>query len=358
MSRSATHADGPVSFTARAAALLVLVALVAPLHARAQGPEPVALEWEAPAGCPDAQDVLARIRKLSVTWPPTGLPLRAAATIRRSDDGQLRLTLVVHAGALMGERTIASKACDFLANATAIHLALLLNQQEPAHEQAAAVRGDPEDGESAPTNTPDGLTTTSSQANASADRARPGAVPSSDDEHSARSWRVLLQLPLASFQLGPLPRPSFGLALAAGITVEQWQVLAAGHAWLAQSVTSKDEPDVGASVERVSANLQTCRAAAWSSFELAPCIHVSLEHVWARGTGSHVAPRTARATWLAAGVGVRTRVLLWPWFGLVAAAHIQLETARPRISIDGVGGSLGRLGPAAILLTLGTEWIL
>jgi hypothetical protein len=175
-------------------------------------------------------------------------------------------------------------------------------------------------------------------------------------EPSTRNWRLLVQVPLASLQLGPLPRPSFGVSLAAGLRIAHWRFLADGRLWLQQRFELEDDPQFGADVDHIDVGVRICRGFVWNRFELAPCLRVSLEHVWARGTGARVAPHTAMATWGAVGLGAQARVYLLEWFSLVGAIDAQLEASHPRISIDGVG-SLGKLGPAAVALTLGSEWI-
>lgn len=359
---------------------MALVALVGPVQARAQSAQPVELVWNAPAGCASAQDVLDRIRKLAGSAKSSGTPLRAEATITRRDKGGLHLKLVVHAGNLVGERNIDGTSCDDLVGATAVNLALLLNSAEPLSERDLSGHGQPSAGDHEQA----GIGTSSDASSASGSRsgdqgdqsdrapkppeptqasrgerqpAPAAAQAPADEASSSRSWHGLLQVPLVSLGIGPLPRPSPGVGLAAGVLVEPWSFLAGGSAWLRQELKATDHPGLGASVDRVDASLRMCRTILFGRFQAAPCLSVSLNHIWSRGMGSHVAPRTDEATWVGAGVGAQVRLHLATWFGLIGAVDGQIEAARPRISIDGVG-RIGQLWPAAVTMTLGSEWIL
>ena len=124
-SRSVPRADRR-RYGGSATILGALVASFAPARALAQSSEPLELHWEAPAGCPSERHVQDRIRKLSGSSRATDAPVRAEATVTRSDDGKLHLELVVHAGDLVGARNIDGSSCEDLAGAAAVAFALLL----------------------------------------------------------------------------------------------------------------------------------------------------------------------------------------------------------------------------------------
>lgn len=371
-SPSAALADRWLRGQRSAAALAALCCVLACASVRAQSPELVELTWDAPAGCPGAADVQARIRRLAASARPTGTALRAEGTITRKADGGLHLKLVIRAGELVGERNLEGRSCEDLAGAASVNLALLLSSQEPL--SAADVGGPP---------TVSSPADQASQPNAAEPaKAQPAATglkleaeepkqPKQPEERedsevsrasvvdapSARAWRALLDVPLASLELGPMPRPSFGGALAAGVLLDRWRILAEGGLWLRQELTVKAPAGVGAAVDRLDAGLRACRAFPFGRFELAPCLIVSLQHVSARGTGAHVVPQTAESTWVAAGAGVQARLQLVSWLSLLASVDARVEGSRPRITIDGVG-RVGQLGPAAVKMVIGPGWIL
>lgn len=175
--------------------------LAGPARARAQtaSPPPVALEWNVPSGCPTAPEVLKRILKLAHVWPPTGTPLRAAATITPTQDEQLHLRLIVYEGGLVGERNIEAKACANLASATAIHIALLLNQSTPLRERDLS-SPDQTSNTNGTTGETAGSPTSASQAEPSTAESESlrdeSAAPSESSpepthaDNSTRTWRV------------------------------------------------------------------------------------------------------------------------------------------------------------------------
>jgi hypothetical protein len=154
-----------------------------------------------------------------------------------------------------------------------------------------------------------------------------------------------------------MPEPSLGGALATGLWIDRWRILAEANLWQGQELTATTQLPAGADVDRFAATLRTCRTFPFGRFELAPCVHVSLQHVSARGKGPHIAARTEASTWVAPGVGVQARYRLAAWLGLLTGLDARIEGSRPRIAIDGVG-RVGQLGPAAVKIELGLEWIL
>jgi hypothetical protein len=342
-----------------AAALVLLAAWLWALRAQAAPDDPVALTWNAPANCSSAPDVLRRVRELTQSARLPDQQLRAEATIGPGARGQLHLKLVLRTGELVGERNIDGRSCDDLAGATAVVLALLLRSADP-------LLGTDLEGRPAQT---DGSTTTAaktatvldpSDARDARTDARPDAgateSPPRADVRAPRRLHGLLQLPLASVGIGPFPRPGFGFSLGLGARLERWSMLAEGTYWLTHRLRSASEPGAAANIQRVEAALRTCRAFAFGRFELAPCARLAVQHLWARGTGAHIAPQTAKATWLAVTLGVQARYHIRQWFGVFAGLDAHLHTARPRLSIAELG-SLGQLWPAALTISLGGEWI-
>lgn len=317
-----------------------------PAHAQAQPAEPVDFEWTAPSGCPQREDVQAGIRKLAGPRKSSSVPLRAEATITRSESGELHLRLVLHAGDMLEERNIDGSSCSALAGATAVAIALLfrsggLHNDNP-DANAPPTEGVPEDGprDAKPVSAP-----------------APPAPPAGANPRATRRWHGLLQLPLGALGIGPLPAPSFGVAAAAGAAFDDWRFLARGALWFPkQVVTTRDFRQYGADPQLLTATLQVCRALLRSRFELAPCATLSVLHLSARGQGAHIAAHTDQTTWVAVGVGARGELHVSRWLSLLVGVEGELETSRPRLALSGVG-PVATLLPAAATLTVGPEWI-
>ena len=305
----------------------------------AQG-EPIELRWDAPTSCPAADAVRARVRSLAGTGAASGLPLRAAATVTQRADGSYHMRLVVQKDGLEGERLLVARSCQDLAGAAAVNLALLIEEGAPlAAASASSVDTSPVAA------TPPAPPASPSQASPEAARAtEPNAL------------RAVVQGPSLSFGLGPMPAPSVGFSLAAGAVLAPWHFVAGGTAWL-EHASASTRPDTSATLDRIQGTIRVCRAFQLSSFGLAPCLSVSVEHLRAHGTGPYVRPASADTTWLAAGAGLQARYRLTPWLNVLCGADLKLQTARPRISIEGIG-AVTQLGWLSAELSLGSEWIL
>ena len=327
-----------------------LVAALAPSHVRAQVGDPVELTWRAPAECPTADDVRERIRKLAGTTGQ-GEPLQAEATVEREASGRLHLTLVVRRGSSNGERHIEGKSCDDLAGAAAVNLALLLRSGAPLGAAG------PQEAQSQPSDAREPAA--ADAAGEAQSRTAPEPAPEPDSPPSAEDQiqiQGLLQAPLLALGIGPMPEPSLGLALAGGVSVDRWRFLVEATAWLRQELSAVDPLPVSARVDRIEAGLRTCRDFPLGQVELGPCAMLSVVHLWARGSGQYVDARTDQSTWMAAALGGEARLLLTGWLRLAGRADVQIQTARPSISIDGAE-TVGRVGLLAVKITLGSEWI-
>jgi hypothetical protein len=117
----------------------VTVALVLALvaaQARASNAEGlVALEWVAPAECPDAEEVEREVRRLRPDRIGSGGPyLRAHGEVHQVKSGSWRIEIHTTSAQGTGFRTVTAESCSALADATALIIALAM----PAAEDAGA----------------------------------------------------------------------------------------------------------------------------------------------------------------------------------------------------------------------------
>lgn len=339
------------------AGLSIIAACVWPVTARAADAAPLELTWDAPESCPTSSAVLARVLQIAGKTGRGTQRLQAEAVVTESPDHQFALRLKIRAGRLVGTRDIKGRSCNDLVGALAVALALLLSPEEPLDERAlgdpasGATNGaPPDDAAPAPRDTPPPASET----------APPPPPPPSDDRDSdgpARRSHGLLTLPLVAVGVGPQRHPLRGLGAAAGFSFDDWRLYAEGKLWASRNATlwSQDEP--GATLEQFTVSLRGCRRLWGKRFELSPCVLVSLQHLSGRGLGQRIAAQTSSTTWLAPGLGLRARLLVTPWFGLVAAADGDVQLSQPQVTLEGVG-SVERLYPVAATASLGAEWIL
>lgn len=283
-------------------------------------------------------------------------PLRADGVITRVG-GRFRLKLVLRWGEVSGERSIDADSCEDLAGAAAVALGLLMQAAEPSE---AGVTSGPStsEPEQAGGRQDSGRRAAPASRNAERPRAPERSpetnTPEPDRPGSERAWHALLQAPLATVDVGPLPQPSLGAAIAGGLSVHAWRFLL--NAQVSQSQAIALSPSSGADVQRMALEAWSCRAWQAPPLEIAPCVTVGLERMTARGTGEEVQSRTAATTWISAGAGVFGRWYLADWLALGVGVGGKIEGARPRILVEGIG-SPRQLGPAALSVRAGPEWI-
>jgi hypothetical protein len=263
----------------------------------------------------------------------------------------------VRSGDAVGEREIRGKTCDDVAQAAAIHLALLLDAEGAGQERTsdAAAGSDGPGASEAPS--PSVPPANAGELEIARTPRESSAEPAADATESPRNRRWLIEAPAGLLQLGVLPEPCFGIAAGFGVALGRWRLLTQASWWLPQDIAAKDDFSVHAKVKRASFDARACFTFAWSAVELDPCLVVTVEHAWVRGSGAFVAPRTARVSWISAGAGAHARVHVFDGMSLVGGLDAQLEGNRSTIAVTGFG-ALGQLGPVALTLTLGSEWIL
>jgi len=321
----------------------------------------VEVRWEAPAACPNADDVRARVRRLlgaDTLEASPGDRLIAEGTVVAAN-GHYRLSLTVRpekepAGMT---RVFDSDSCESLAGAAAVTLALLARGEtrtDGASPPPSA--GSPPPSPPKADVTPP-LASASPQPVSSALAASPPPTPPASDpsQPSTRRWAPTLQVPLLAADEGNLPSWAYGLGIAAGIRVSRVLVTLGGVLWLPQS--SIDASSYGASYARRSGELAGCYAWQKGPFEAGPCLTVTLENVTASGTGPDVVGGTGHTTWLTVGVAARAQWSLGGWAALFVRPSLTLTTSRPTFAIDGVG-PLYQVPLAAVGVQIGCEWIL
>jgi hypothetical protein len=325
------------------------LATTAAVAQQLSGPE---LSWEAPAGCPQAGEVRARIDTIAGSAVKRETRLQAHARITRAD-GRFHLRLVLRDGELMGERNISADSCEDLAGATAVALGLMLRSEAPLTENA--LRGAADSSGTASNDEPVAPLPAPTATSPDTPTSEAASEAASEGTSSTRRWRALVRVPAIVAELGPLPEPSLGFALSVGGAYDEWRFLVSGQLWLSQTVRGTDLPSYGARLGRQAAAFTVGRGFRFGNGELAPCFTLALERITARGTGAGVEPSDAQAVWLGVGAGVQGSLELWPALALFADLGGRIETSRPLIAIDGLG-NVRQLGPVALDTAVGLEW--
>lgn len=314
----------------------------------------VDLRWSAPPECP--QELAVRDRLRALVGPALERSELRAEGVVEPFEGRYRLTLRVLDDPT-GERRIESESCSELAGAAAVALVFLVQEGEATNDGASPTATEPKGsalGESEPAAAPESPENpddyTSSDAN-----WEPPDLGARRRGSAGGGWDAVLQAPLGSVDWGPLPKPTFGVGLGAGLERDGWRLLLRGEFGLPLEVES-DIPGIGARLGRASIGAVGCRAFRSGRFAISPCLLLSLEHVEARGTGAALRPRSDGVFWLAPGAELDLHAYLADWVALFAGISGRVESAQPRLTVERVG-EIAQLSPIALHALLGVEWI-
>jgi hypothetical protein len=248
----------------------------------------VALEWDAPAGCPAPEQVSRAID----TWldkPGAGsaaVAVRVEAQVRRATEGwELDLTLTAPGGS--EHQTLVAARCETLMQVVALKAALAVDPE-------ALLRS-----------------------------VEPPAGPPASPVPTAVALRGAL-----GAGLGTLPEASAFASLGGSVERPGWRLEIAGAAWLPQPARYPELPAVGARFLLFSGMLRGCLLPSMGRVDFPVCAGAELGLLQGIGFGvSQV--RTSSQLWAAAVVGPAVR---WPlgsslsaWLGIDAVIGI----ARP-----------------------------
>ncbi len=202
---------GPLLLATLGAALALTPGL--PVHAESLGEARLSVVRSRHAlHCPDESALAARVRSLRPGRSEVTSDLRIDIVIENEDDRGLRARVSVH-GVHQGERELRSEGpgCEGLAEALAVSLALLLDENAPPPTPAAPVSSATSVASSAPA-----ASSASPASSASSSTAAASLAPAAPPSTGARPARV--ELPRGS-PWGAWPHPLLGVDVGGGLVV-------------------------------------------------------------------------------------------------------------------------------------------
>jgi hypothetical protein len=257
--------------------LLVGESLASPLAlAQTETPQDAAttvfaLEWNAPADCPDGPHVRADVLRLAGAPTNASRPLKARASIWSDGHNGWSLSLFTELDGITGERNLSGFSCRSLSEAATLTLALLLNPEAKIETPA----------EAAP------------------------ASPAPSPPTKAKPWpRPVWQLgALAGLQAGVLKDLSPSFALSIGMAIGRFSARLVPGFTPPQKLSAQDRPNAGGRVWLVSAAALGCFAALEGWATLTPCFGANLARLQGHGWGA-LTTRDASVYWTSAELAV------------------------------------------------------
>ena len=136
LAQASQRRPGVLAWKTACRAVLALILLMASPVLESTARADLDLQWNAPPGCPNREEVLGRVRGLAGSFLDQTKGLSASGRIE-SANGRFHLTILVREGSSVRKRVIASDSCAPLAGAAAITMAILMGVDVGAVETRA-----------------------------------------------------------------------------------------------------------------------------------------------------------------------------------------------------------------------------
>lgn len=308
-------------------------------------PEPIRLRWSAPEGCPDTAAVEARVERL-LGGPPaaTDRTLEATGTVERVARG-LRLDLEIAAAGASSTRVLQSVACESLADAAALVIALAFDPEAVTAQEikrAEAAAGEPATGEPGGTAPPGGehdhagpVSTATLVRIPIRFPVSPPPAPPPPPVRSAVSFGAF-----ASFagDAGSLPQVAPGLRVGVALGIGAFRVAPAFEAWPAARSALASRPSAGVEMRLFTFALDACRRVwPWSDerggWAALGCLGFEIGELRGQGFGVTV-PDSGSVLWAAPRAALRAHIALAEWAALTIDLGAAIPVDRSRFVLD------------------------
>jgi hypothetical protein len=291
-----------------------LALALATTRADAQAPGSFELEWEAPGGCPTADEVRASVAQLLNKAPePSAGTLRVHARVEEHPGGNFRCVVDTSIGTKVGQRTIDVESCAAAADSTALIVALILDPRAGSPREAP-VRSEP----AAPRD------------------QRPRARKAAPE----RGRRVEIAVgPAFGVNVGVLPTPSYGLGAMGGPRLGSSSLEIGFIVWKSQDGTVPGVvPEAGGTIGLIAGVFGLCPALPLGGIDIGACLAAELGHFEAEGFGLDETV-AAGSRWFALGAGPLVRARLGPVFSLSLRTDLLFALDRPSFVVDVSGAT-------------------
>jgi len=312
---------------------IAMIALSFGSTARAASqPRSAAIIWDAPAGCPTTDAVLDRLEHASTKPGQVPAPIAAAAHVIATPGEPWRVNLVLDIHGARTERRFEAESCDALADAVVLIIALAAEESASPEPLPPAVETQRPEPSPAPA--------------LAVDPASPPPTASRPSWQSSQSF--LMANGLVDWGTLPdPPAPGFELVVGRRWITGRWRLGAlAGAGFFPSHQISKSplgfEGEIGY-FWLLNFSARACLVAAFSQFEVGPCLGAELDTMHASGTDSYPG-ELANSTqlWISP---LGSAVASWNVFrtlDIVFRAEVAVPTTRRSFATEpGASGSHG-----------------
>lgn len=302
---------------------------------RANAPEPLDLRWEAPAGCPGADEARARVTRFLGRAPGLAGDPRVHARVQISErEGLYVAELDLASDDGSGQRRFEAERCEVVADAAAYMVAAMIDPSvEPPELQS----------EPTPTRSPAPV------ASSPASRAEPRAA--ARPRPRARIGGGLRLAPAIS--AGPLPSIAAGLVGGAALLLPRLRIELLATHWFARPARVDARPEVGGDVRLTTGAVRVCPLVLLRPLEIPVCGGFEVGSMHGRGIGL-TEPATTRLPWAAFTGGLGLVWMPSRFVGAFLDASLVVPVSRPVFVAEGVG-KVFQPAPVAFAGMLGVE---
>lgn len=307
--------------------------------------ERLQLRWEAPEGCPDHDDALARVTRFLGRPPGRAEDPHVDATVRITEHEGLFVAELDLAGD-DGQRRLEAGRCEVVTDAAAYIVATMIDPMvDPPLPEAEPVPAEP-----APVVEP---------APPPRREATPEPAPVPERRTSPTPRASARGRPRAALRVGPAigvgPLPSVGPGIGGGAALLLHRLrieLLAAH-WFSRPARLADRPEAGGDIDLTTGTVRVCPVVVLQPVEIPVCAGFELGSMHGRGVGISD-PAEARLLWAAFSAGPGLVWMPVRRVGLWLDAALVVPVSRPVFSAEGLG-RVHQPAPAAFSGMLGVE---
>ena len=292
-----------------------------------------AVQWEAPAGCPDDAAVESRIAAL--VGDPTIVTPATAKVQQRGDRYEVELVTWIDGGSQ--RRALAATSCDALADAVAVVIAVALDPIQAAE-------------------TPRIVQTTTEVAAIGTTTTRT-STPSLPERVRAPKSPLYFGLALAGgYGSGIAPGGHGIVHLGLALGRRAWSIELDARVWPRREF-ERGDPPVRTRVTLGTAGLLGCGKGVFGRVELPVCAGLEVGGLRARGPDLLGGESPRNYPWIAPRARIGLRVLLGRGVGIWTAAEGAVPLARAVLHVGGATDQVvWRTQPASLRVMLGLDF--
>ncbi len=331
--------------------LSFLFALVVALRAETTvPPAAVDVQWSAPAGCPDADDVEAELRRLTndAVVVESGAPVSVTAIVTESELG-FRLELRIERHGAVETQTLNAKTCATLARAVALVAGVdLVAEPEPLQVAPPPPTPVPPPAPHHPSSPP-----VATQPPPARSESPPPESPASTTS-PRRTWQVLASVG-AGPSLGFVPRITAALGGSLGVQRGPWQVAVHGF----HHFVARDEvvPPAQLAGSLTGGGVRGCWVPRIAPLEFPLCAGAGLGSLRTEPSADVQPRRVNRDLWVGASLDASLVWVLVPRLALFVRAMGAASLRRPAVhwNVEGTQRLVFRVAPVVGSLVLGPQ---